>query len=889
MSDALARALAGATVVTPNRRLARHLSDRHDRSQLAAGRRAWASARVLPWPAWIATMEAEAVAAGVLPPSIRLPSHASAEWWRAAIEADAAPVPDAGALAESAAEAWELVRAYGAGAESWRAWAGGDDEPAAFARWAERYRTALESRNATDAAAAPDRVARASASMPSWRGRPIALAGFLDLDPQQGRVVDALERAGALVERVSTLGDAMAAPTRAEFASPRHELAAALAWARGEVERREDARVGIVVPDLAQRLASVRLAAIDVLGVPGEGEGRSPAWNLSLGAPIDSVPIVAAALDLIALAWLALPVGRAAALLRSAHLPGAAGDARRHRAEVERRWLERGVDPVRASDAIAALQARDGALAARLAAMGALAKRARRATRHGWVDLWREALATAGWPGERTLASAEHQAIRALDEHLAAFAALDALETRGRGEIAAGEAVGAFAGILAAAPFQPESPEAPIQILGLYEAVGLPFDALWISGMSDEMLPRAPRPHPLLPVAWQREHGVPRSDAGRELAHAREVASWLLSAAPDVVVSHATTIGDRPASRSAVFPAGPVTATSVPATPAQAMFDARPRLERLVDDVAPAYAAGERVKAGSGLVAAQSDCPFQALASKRWRADPWPDAATSLTPMERGTLVHAALAAFWRATRDHATLVALRSDPPRYAEARRGAAAAAIGALGAARWERVPEAVRALEEDRLARVIAEWLEIEASRTPFMVLDVEHETTLALAPLTLDLRFDRIDRLADGGVAIVDYKTGGIPGIATWEADRPQAVQMALYTLAWRAANPAEPVRAAVMGQVRRGDAKATGLYADDAARFGTTPDRGDDGIRDWPALETRWSGLMHDLAGAFARGEAIVAPREDGVCRTCARHALCRVGSPLAPDEEGGE
>ena len=39
MSDALARVLAGATGVTPNRRLARHLADAHNRAQLAAGLR----------------------------------------------------------------------------------------------------------------------------------------------------------------------------------------------------------------------------------------------------------------------------------------------------------------------------------------------------------------------------------------------------------------------------------------------------------------------------------------------------------------------------------------------------------------------------------------------------------------------------------------------------------------------------------------------------------------------------------------------------------------------------------------------------------------------------------------------------------------------------------
>ena len=129
MSDALARALAGATVVTPNRRLARHLADAHDRAQLAAGLRAWPAAQVLPWTAWIASMESEAVGAGALPALARLPPQATVQLWRASIETDGTPLLDVAAMAASAAEAWEHVHAFGTGAESWRAWTGGDDEP----------------------------------------------------------------------------------------------------------------------------------------------------------------------------------------------------------------------------------------------------------------------------------------------------------------------------------------------------------------------------------------------------------------------------------------------------------------------------------------------------------------------------------------------------------------------------------------------------------------------------------------------------------------------------------------------------------------------------------------------------------------------------------------
>ena len=599
MSDALARARSGATVVTPNRRLARHLADAHDRAQLAAGLRAWPTAQVLPWTAWIAAMESEAVAAGALPALARLPSHASVQLWRASIEADGTPVLDDAALAASAVEAWEHVHAFGTGAESWRAWAGGDDEPAAFARWAERYRGALAAHAATDASSAADRVARAAAAMPSWRGRHVAFAGFIDMTPQARRVAETLVRAGANVDEVPTVGAPLAPARRAEFASTDDELVAALGWARREVERRPEATVGIVVPDLAQRLAGVRARASDVLGVPPEGAVGVRSWNVSLGEPLDATPIVGTALDLKALAWSTLPAGRAAALLRSAFLPGAG--ARESRARVERIWLERGLHRVRIVDAINALERSEDALAARLASVRTVASRTRRATRRGWVDAWREALRASGWPGERPLASPEHQAAGAFDGLLAAFAALDATAAA-RAEIAGDEALALLAELGAATPYQPESPPAPIQILGLIEAIGLPFDALWIAGMSDAAWPRSPRPHPLLPVRWQRERGVPRSDAAGELAWAREVAAWFRRAAPVVITSHAANGDDGPATHSALFADAEAIVVAVPATAARRLFDARPARERLADPVAPAPAPGERHRKGSGLI-----------------------------------------------------------------------------------------------------------------------------------------------------------------------------------------------------------------------------------------------------------------------------------------------
>ena len=48
--------------------------------------------------------------------------------------------------------------------------------------------------------------------------------------------------------------------------------------------------------------------------------------------------------------------------------------------------------------------------------------------------------------------------------------------------------------------FQPETPEVPVQVLGLIEAAGMTFDHLWVMGLSDEAWPTPVHLNPFIPV-----------------------------------------------------------------------------------------------------------------------------------------------------------------------------------------------------------------------------------------------------------------------------------------------------------------------------------------------------------------------------------------------------
>ena len=203
----LAALAAGSTVVTPNKRLARALVARYDADQHAIGHRAWPAVRALPWTAWQDALWSDVLACDALPSIARRLDAAAADWcWKRIVVEDGAPLFDPGGAAALAADAWALLKSWGAGGESWRGWQrdAGEDQ-AAFVRWAERFHARVGRMDAIDAASIADSLARAAPDVAAWCDLDIVLAGFVEMSPQQERLVAALARHGAKVTRVDTL------------------------------------------------------------------------------------------------------------------------------------------------------------------------------------------------------------------------------------------------------------------------------------------------------------------------------------------------------------------------------------------------------------------------------------------------------------------------------------------------------------------------------------------------------------------------------------------------------------------------------------------------------------------------------------------------------------
>jgi probable DNA repair protein len=871
---------AGATVVTATRRLTRFLDAEYAAWQQGRGRHSWLSPDILPFEPWLVRLwEAGSIASGD-PEACLGEAQERAVWERViAASPEADGLLQVSATARAAAEAWHLLGQWGLSLAAVRSHGGREAE--VFCAWGEAFLTVCRDHRWRDRSrlgwALRERFAALGRGLPSR----VIWAGFDELTPVQRALGAALDDLGIGVVELAVPdpgGEAVAIA----LPDAQAEIEAAARWARARLEARPTARIGIVVFDLGGLRATVERIFDAILHPGGLSPGRL--FNLSLGGSLDHEPVIATALTVLDLAAGRLPTHVLGDLLRTPFIAG--GDREIWaRAELDRRLRSLGEPELGLTGEASVLDwaavdwSACPALRASLARLRRLCEGS--AARQGpaaWVRRVSDWLAALGWPGERPLDSREYQAVEQWRGLLSAYAALE--QQLGPEDLAgAREHIRRLA---AETLFQPESAETPIQILGLLEAGGLAFDHLWLAGLSDAAWPPSPRPDPFIPRSLQRQHGMPHATAERELGFARRVTGRLLRAAPEVVCSFPLREADSERQISPLLaPLARVGLGDLPQSPVPHYADLiqhSGQWERFDDPAGPALPSEGAGRRPTSLFRDQAACPFRAFARHRLEVARLEQPRPGLSPAERGTLVHGALERVWGELGDHATLLR-QSAGARRALAER----AAEGALVACRRRRpltLSGRLAALERERLVALIEEWLAVEIARPPFEVVAREAALADRIGGLSLRGRVDRIDRLPDGSLALIDYKTGQASPNA-WSSARPDAPQLPLYAVA-----RGKEVGAVAFARLRRGDMGFAGLARSSDLLPGVTdPHRSPYTDLDWSDQLTEWRAVLEALAHQFLAGDARVDPKHGRrTCQECDLAPLCRVFEAVTRD-----
>ncbi|HVB39265.1 MAG TPA: hypothetical protein VNE83_00040, partial [Terriglobales bacterium] len=540
---------AGATLLTAQARLARELRRAYDKRQKRAGARAWEAPAIVPLSVWLEQVWREHGDRVLLNP-------AQEQWlWEEAIRGPAGPggmdrmdtaLLDVEATAAAAAAAWELAQAW---ALPWNdpAWEQ-NQETAAFHHWVELVRERCRRGVWITAAELPQAVAALLQGGEVSIAKTVWMAGFDEVAlPRQRELMEAMAAAGTALdrwpqpERRGSLTHAHPAPDTAQ------EMAAAARWAHQLWMADPSQSIAVVAPGLdGIRVLATHAFAAEFHPERAPWAAVPPVFHLSLGRPLTTWPVVAAALEL--LEWALTPAGAwlapacAAAIVSSPFLAGAEREAG-PRARLRSTWACQGRSQIAAGTLGGAETARSCPELARALGAGRAALRgAGAAPWASWMQRFAAALAAMGWPGERGLSSAEHQACEAWQQALNGCASLAVVRT----SVEAAAALRRLRAIAAGRLFQPEQAGGGVQIMGWLEAAGLEFDHLWIAGLDDTAVPAPAAPHPFLPRRWQAELGLPRATPAQASDFAQRQLDRLRRSADAIAISYAANDGERP-------------------------------------------------------------------------------------------------------------------------------------------------------------------------------------------------------------------------------------------------------------------------------------------------------------------------------------------------------
>ena len=326
--ERLAAGCAGAiSVVTPNRRMAQALQRDFDRMQRNRALAAWETADILPFDAFVRRLWNDALYAetGTALPLMLTP-HQERALWEESIAASrpALPVFSVPAAAAQCSAAWRLAHAWRIPTASR---SGLSEDARAFAEWSSRYERSTRDRRQIDAARLPDALAPLAAEPALRKPSALVVYGFDLVTPQMRAFLDALAGEDC---RVLEGGAAprSARLARLVFTDAKQEIAAAARWARARLEADPEARIAVVVPDLARSRAAVDRAFASVLRpaslLPGDASAQP--FTLSLGRALSDFPLVHDALALLELAGPGMGFERASRVVRSPFIAAAVAE-----------------------------------------------------------------------------------------------------------------------------------------------------------------------------------------------------------------------------------------------------------------------------------------------------------------------------------------------------------------------------------------------------------------------------------------------------------------------------------------------------------------------------------------------------------------------------------
>ncbi len=780
-----------SVILTPNSRLSRKINEAYNAEQIAQGASRWTPLPVFAVNHWVDQLWQAVMDRGQLPYR-RVISDAQAKLLMQEIvktSLNDVPLMDAEQTADSALQACKLLLLWDIDEALLQEHNHGEFD--LFLHWREQFFTQLQTLNVQIF----EQLLRPLATQFSdtnKAAKDIYLYAFDDIAPAYQTLFNAAANNVHYKGSPPIHGNCL---RRYEFATRDDEIRAAALWSKEVLTQNPNATIGIVTPNLGQcrnLVEEVFQNVFEAHSLLPETPRYTLPFNFSAGTPLAQTPTAYTAFQLLLLSQQYIDLQTLKQLLfspftlfekltltcRAAWIEKlSALRVSRLSVSTVQRSLEHIITKLPETDAEQAqtvLQC--------LQQVKETFRRLHQCSIEQWTDEFLAALTLLGWPGQRRLDSNEYQQVNQFWELFNSFRQLGLNQQK----LSFSEAIQALRQLASNTHFQAQTPDSPLQILGILEGAGLHFTHCWVFGLNDAAWPVSPKPNPLLPISLQRTMGMPHASAERELLYAENLITHYRATAQTVCFSSARNDDDQIRGASPLIVDIPIDSNQ------QAQLETLLRkpmakqqqfhsqtFDWYTAGNAPAITAEQRqkIRGGTTLLQWQAANPFNAFARFRLYANPVEQPIEGFPAKERGIILHQVLAQFWRTTQTQAALLALT---PAQREAHiTELIEQAFADTHSLKPFRLGGTLVNLEKQRQRNVVLHWLQAETQRPPFHVIGIEKSVSVTINGMPLSLQVDRIDQLEDGRLLLLDYKTGS-PSRNDLLGPRPVEPQLLVY-------------------------------------------------------------------------------------------------------------
>jgi ATP-dependent helicase/nuclease subunit B len=400
----------------------------------------------------------------------------------------------------------------------------------------------------------------------------------------------------------------------------------------------------------------------------------------------------------------------------------------------------------------------------------------------------------------------------------------------------------------------------PVYIVNLEQAAFVQPTHTWILGCEADREFTSHKMSPFLGINQQRAAGVPGSDPNREYRFVKQLLKSLTVGLRELNVSYSQMVDEHEKRPLKIFSTLSECSTEDSAWQWPKTWKLRDvKWGCILDEKGPRVSINENL-GGTKVLTDYNACAFKGFATTRLKAEPLAVPERGLSKRKKGELVHQVLAQLWsRLARLEVLWDMPRESLLKWMNEEINKILSALFPL-----TKLEKVLLEVEETRLRELMILWFEVEERSEEFEVLETEYAYSTQIGNLTFRMRADRIDRLANGSLRIVDYKTGNCENGA-WLPSRMDDPQLPFYA----STLPIGRVSSIAYAQVKEGQARYLSWPSNQKPK--------NELPQNWEDASELWESDLESTYGLIAEGNAAPFPKKGlDTCRSCDLQIFCR-------------